>query len=270
MQEVIAELDADILVLMDVDYDLGTLALGALADYPHRFALRPNRGRHTGTDVDGDGRLNEPEDAVGYAAFSGQSGMGVLSRFPIADDDVRDLSQTRRGDIPGTLAKGVELEQWVSTTGHWDVPVRLPNGTLLHLLMWYATPPVFDGPEDRNGRRNHDEAALWSAYLDGVLGHAPPARFVLTGAANLDLEKSDGRPEALAALLSRREVQSVGPTEPTVHWPQTGELRVDYVLPSTTLRVIDSGVLSGRHLSDASRHRPVWIDIQIEGAGHGG
>ena len=38
----------------------------------------------------------------------------------------------------------------------------------LHLLAHHPTPPVFDGPEDRNGRRNHDEAALWTAWLDGA------------------------------------------------------------------------------------------------------
>ena len=29
----------------------------------------------------------------------------------------------------------------------------------------HPTPPAFDGPEDRNGRRNHDEIRFWSDYL---------------------------------------------------------------------------------------------------------
>ena len=35
----------------------------------------------------------------------------------------------------------------------------------LHLLISHPTPPAFDGPEDRNGRRNHDEIRFWSDYL---------------------------------------------------------------------------------------------------------
>ena len=35
----------------------------------------------------------------------------------------------------------------------------------LHLLASHPTPPAFDGPEDRNGRRNHDEIRLWNDYL---------------------------------------------------------------------------------------------------------
>ncbi len=59
--------------------------------------------------------------------------------------------------------------QRLSSVGHWDVPVLLGAGKRLHLLAFAAGPPVFDGPEDRNGKRNHDEVAFWSLYLDGRL-----------------------------------------------------------------------------------------------------
>lgn len=45
---------------------------------------------------------------------------------------------------------------------------------------------------------------------------------------------------------------------------------MDYVLPSTGLRVIDAGVFwplstdDGADLLDASDHRLVWVDIEIE------
>ena len=52
----------------------------------------------------------------------------------------------------------------LSSKSHWDVPVRI-GSTTLHLLASHPTPPAFDGPEDRNGRRNHDEIRFWSDYL---------------------------------------------------------------------------------------------------------
>lgn len=49
------------------------------------------------------------------------------------------------------------LEQFpLSSKSHWDVPIVV-NGQRIHLLASHPTPPTFDGPEDRNGRRNHDE-----------------------------------------------------------------------------------------------------------------
>ncbi len=42
----------------------------------------------------------------------------------------------------------------------------LVGKTTLHLLASHPTPPAFDGPEDRNGRRNHDEIRFWNDYLD--------------------------------------------------------------------------------------------------------
>ncbi len=49
----------------------------------------------------------------------------------------------------------------LSSKNHWDVPVRVGKRTV-HLLISHPTPPAFDGPEDRNGLRNHDEIRFWS------------------------------------------------------------------------------------------------------------
>ena len=76
-----------------------------------------------------------------------------------------------QGNDPPDLA----AVQRLATTGFWDVPVETPSGQL-HLLAWHATPPVFDGPEDRNGRRNHDEAAFWRLLLEGALPMPPRIR----------------------------------------------------------------------------------------------
>jgi len=55
----------------------------------------------------------------------------------------------------------------LSSKSHWDVPVNTPNGPL-HIYASHPTPPVFDGPEDRNGLRNADEIRFWSLYLNGT------------------------------------------------------------------------------------------------------
>ncbi|MEM7487909.1 MAG: endonuclease/exonuclease/phosphatase family protein, partial [Pseudomonadota bacterium] len=62
--DVIAHARADILLLLGVDWDHDGLALEALAarlserglDYPHGLAPRPNSGRPSGFDLDGNGR----------------------------------------------------------------------------------------------------------------------------------------------------------------------------------------------------------------------
>ena len=290
--QVIAAADADVLLLTGFDWDGDGAALSAFADllkaagadYPHRHAGRPNSGMATGLDLDGDGRMGTGDDAQGFGLFSGQGGMALLSRLPLGE--VTDHSALLWRDLPGNLMPAVPPEvaevQRLSSTAHWEVPVTV-GGATLTLLAWSATPPVFDGPEDRNGRRNHDEAAFWLTRL-------PPERFVLMGDTNLDPVDGDGRREGMAALLARvqdprpksegaamapREganaVQKGDPALDTADWPDAdgpGNLRVDVVLPSPDLTVTGSGVLwpaPGQPLAEtaatASPHRLVWVDL---------
>nr|WP_245837687.1 endonuclease/exonuclease/phosphatase family protein [Tropicimonas sediminicola] len=309
---VIARVHPDILLLTGFDVDHGNAALSALADrmaeagapYPHRFSLRSNAGMATGLDLDGNGRAGEPRDAQGYGRFAGQGGMAILSRFPVLADEVTDFSALLWKDLPGAHlpeAEGVPFPseaalalQRLSSTGHWVVPVALPGGGRLHLLAYAATPPVFDGPEDRNGLRSADETALWQRYLDGALGPAPPERdFVILGKVNLDPLDGDGRHAAVRALLSDPRLQDPAPTGEggalnptaghhgapeldTADWPEPaeggpGNLRVDYVLPAAGMRVLAAGVhwpsggLAGEEAAAASRHRLVWADLEPEG-----
>jgi hypothetical protein len=277
-----------------VDWDLQGVALGLLADrlaaaglaYPHRLALRPNTGTQTGFDVDGNGRLGDPADAQGWGLFSGQGGMAILSRLPLGPP--QDHSGFLWRDLPGAMIpEGTDPEllavQRLATTGFWDVPVITTEGPL-HLFAWHASPPVFDGPEDRNGKRNHDEAAFWRLYLEGALPMAPPdAPFVLLGIGNLDPADGDGLRAGMAALLSYPALQDPEPrgthgrTEPahrgdpaldTAAFDRTGGLRLDYVLPSADLRVTAAGVLwppaddpLATDLAAASPHFPVWVDL---------
>jgi hypothetical protein len=267
------------------------------------FAYPPNSGRQTGRDMDGDGRSGTAEDAQGYGEFPGQGGMALFSRLPVIAAESRDFSGVLWQDLPGALLSaggppgGAAPGQRLSSTGHWDLSLRLPDGEEMRLWAWHATPPVFDGPEDRNGRRNHDEAAFWISYLDGRLPTKPSdTPFVLLGDANLDPADGDGRPEALLALLSHPRLtdpmpRSVGgavasardggvnavhrgdPALDTADWRdaegEAGNLRVDYVLPSSEWKVLASGVWwpgdgpASETAATASRHRLVWVDVVL-------
>ncbi|WP_267899571.1 endonuclease/exonuclease/phosphatase family protein [Gemmobacter lutimaris] len=296
---VIVALDADVLLLTGVDFDAEQAALTALRgrlaeaglSYGWQFALGPNAGLPTELDIDRDGRLNGPRDAMGYGAFRGQGGMALLSRLPIRAEAAVDYTGFLWADLPGALlppGMGAEERalQRLSSVNHWQVGLDLPDGTKLELLAWAATPPVFDGPEDRNGRRNHDEAAFWLRLLDGALPLDPPqAPFVLLGDANLDTQDGDGRPEALRALLSDPRLQDPAPRAAEVspepdhkgdpaldtafYAKGPGGLRVDYILPSAGLRVTGAGVMRpqtgplAEALAAASRHFPVWVTLDL-------
>lgn len=300
---VVAHADADAIVLAGFDYDANLAALNAYADrltgYPYRFALAPNRGLQTGLDGDNDGRLGEPEDAQGYGRFAGDGGLAILSRWPVQTSDVRDLSQITWRDLDGNLApETTSPYQRLSTTGHWVVPLKTSENQSLNIMVWHATPPVFDGPEDMNGKRNHDEAALWLQLLNGRLGQIPQPPFILAGVSNLDPVDGDGINAALNALLTHPALTDPRPRSPgartatqadggvntthqgdpaldTVDWPDTenrpGNLRVTLALPSSDLTVLQSGVLwpeaANAPLSQdvqlASRHRLVWLDLCI-------
>lgn len=307
LREVVAEVSPDVLLLQGVDYDHGLATLTALrdwlsaggADYRHIFALEPNTGVPTGYDMDGDGRLGEPEDNQGFGRFYGENGMALLSRYPIDTANAQDFSALLWTDLPGAIlprkdgapfpsaeAQGVLR---LASVAHWMVPVESPGGPLT-LLMFHAAPPVFDGPEDRNGRRNHDQLIFWQHVMDGQFGAAPARPFVLMGVANIDPEDGEGRHEAIRALLTDPRLQDPMPARPagpmqdspghlsdarldTVAWPapEPGHKRVSYVLPSAGVEVLGSGVFwppKGHADEDmvatVSRHRLVWVDLRLD------
>ncbi|SLN20143.1 hypothetical protein ROJ8625_00719 [Roseivivax jejudonensis] len=265
-----------ILVLTEIDYDHAGAALAALADrlraggldYPHRFLRRPNTGRPTGRDIDGDGRAHGPRDAQGWGRFSGEGGSAILSVHPVETSDARDLSGFLWRDLPGTriAPKDPAYEvQRLSSDVHWVVPIRLPSSPRpLSLMVFHATPPVFDGPDDRNGRRNADEIRLWQVLLNGTSGLpriTPP--FVIAGDANLDPEAGDGRRGAIRDLLSDPRLQDPMPRTASVDWSRLGlgEMRVSYLLPSRDLVLRDAGTY--RAAPEAGEHRLVWIDVAL-------
>lgn len=261
----------DILLLTGFDWDYQGQALagfaamleGQGASYPYRFAARPNSGVPSGFDMNGNGKATDPQDAQGYGRFTGDSGLAILSRYPVGE--VRDFSGMLWRDLPDAQIDGAGLTpeaqavQRLSSTAHWDVPIALPEGAL-HLWVFAATAPVFDGPEDRNGRRNHDETAFWLHYLDGNLpARRADAPFILLGKANLDPAKGEGRREALLSLLADPRLQDPLPSVDTADFGGAlGTMRVDYVLPDVRLKVLDAGVYWA---TEASRHGLAWVEV---------
>ena len=133
-----------------------------------------NTGLNSGMDLNGNGIPGEAEDAWGFGKFPGQYGMMVLSRFPLKLE--RSFRLFKWIDMPGALMplntdgsswypEKISKEFRLSSKNHWDISVNI-NGQTVNFLVSHPTPPVFDGPEDRNGARNYDEIRLWADYVD--------------------------------------------------------------------------------------------------------
>lgn len=196
--------------------------------YPYHFIAPSNTGVPSGVDLDRNGEIAGGNDALGFGLFPGQYGMLVLSRLPIEQSKIRTFRRFLWRDMPNNLIP----PDWyspealailpLSSKSHWDVPVALPgNEETLHLLASHPTPPGFDGPEDRNGRRNHDEIRLWADYISGPLradylvddagqrgGLPAEALFVIAGDLNADPIDGGSRPGAIAQLLDHPRIHA--------------------------------------------------------------
>ena len=97
--------------------------------------------------------------------------MAVISRYQLLDDQARTFQKFKWKDLPENLiphewysADEVQIFR-LSSKSHWDIPVKIGDKRV-HLLVSHPTPPVFDGAEDRNGRRNYDELRMWVHYIE--------------------------------------------------------------------------------------------------------
>ena len=291
VQAVIADIIAvrpDVIVLHRFDWDAETRAGKTFQDrlakagwpMPHAFAPRPNTGAPTGQDINGNGRVNDGSDAQGFGHFRGNRALIILSRFPFGLDP-KDFSSLLWADLPKSQtsdAPALAAVQRLSSVAHVIVPIETPKGSI-DLFTFHATTPVFDGPDDRNGRRNADEILFWDTM--GHLDQTNP--FVLAGNFNLDPVDGEGKQAALHKILSHPNVQDPEPKSDggtnaadadhtgdpgldTVDWADDapGNLRVSYALPSANLSIIDSGVhWPVGHTNAASRHRIVWVDVML-------
>lgn len=304
---IINHISPDTLILTDFDYDAGGAALSAFSDiladpYQYQFALRPNAGMQTGLDVDGDGFTGDARDAMGYGRFLGNGGIALLTRHSVDLGDVNDLTDLLWRDVPDAVlpqmnvtafpSDDVQAVLHVSSSGHWIVPINLGVQTVT-LLVFSATAPVSDGPEDFNGLRNRDELRVWNAVLDGTLA-VPLINPVIIGNVNADPFDGQGIRSGIAGVLTRPDLQDTKPmsagarqaSDPeqvgdpaldTADWSDSGpgNLRLSYILPSCDLNVMDAGVfwpaasdpmavLLGNDGLAAGPHRLVWVDVEIE------
>ncbi|WP_419580168.1 endonuclease/exonuclease/phosphatase family protein [Stieleria magnilauensis] len=260
--------------------------------FPYIYSAPSNTGIDSTLDLNNDGQLGSGNDAWGYGIYPGQYSMTVYSRFPIDTASIRSFQTLRWKDLPGAIrpvdpATGqpyYDDATWsklrLSSKNHIDVPIQIGD-RVLHVLASHPTPPVFDGPEDRNGARNHDEIEFWNHYLsdddaadtwliddDGRAGPLDAdASFVVMGDLNADPIDGSGRREAITRLLNHSRTRDVQQSK-TADFGRNGLMRVDFVLPSKDLNVIDSGVFwpTGDDPQStwikASDHRLVWIDVK--------
>jgi Endonuclease/Exonuclease/phosphatase family len=262
-------------------------------DYPYAFVAPSNTGVPSGFDLNNDGTVGGGDDAFGFGLFPGQFGMAVFSRYPIDERDARTFQTFRWVDMPGAMLPDdpntsapadwyspAELEVFrLSSKSHWDLPIHIGRKTV-HFLVSHPTPPVFDGPEDRNGTRNFDEIRFWADYVAGGKraayiyddegkrgGLKHGARFVIAGDQNSDPLDGDSVPGAIQQLIEHHRIVDPAPTSDgaveasalqgganashesdpafdTADFADTapGNLRADYVLPSKALRPKGAGV----------------------------
>lgn len=306
--ETIQRTDPDVLLINEFDYVEGGRAAelfrdnylevghngAAPVDYPYYYVAPVNTGVPSGLDLDNSGTVGGGNDAFGFGTFPGQYGMVVYSKHPIATDDVRTFRNFLWKDMPGAVLPDdpatPEPADWyspaeldavrLSSKSHWDVPIRIGERTV-HFLVSHPTPPTFDGAEDRNGTRNHDEIRLWADYVsdradylyddEGTFGGLPRGnRFVIAGDQNADPFDGDSFDDAILQLLGHPRVRNPHPAsagaveasardaaanlahtgpaaQDTADFADAlpngpGNLRADYVLPDRFTKVRDAGV----------------------------
>ena len=281
------------------------------------FMAPTNTGQSSGLDLDRNGTVvsdypavpprgtqASPEalayagDCWGFGTFPGQYGMALLvdDRLKILTDRARTFRLLPWDYMPGAhLPSRADGTPWftdaerhivrLSSKSHWDVPVEMPGGAVLHVLCSHPTPPVFDGPEKRNARRNHDEIRFWADYINSEPyivddtntpgGLAEGSWFVIMGDLNADRNKGDNFKEPIGTLLLANprvnaSCTPVSDTEvPGLETTDTAafKMRVDYILPSKQIDIARCGmwrIAPGPPGSPfPSDHFPVWAELVL-------
>ena len=218
--EIIQRAGPDVLLINEFDFDRTQAAAcssettcrcrqnGAAADrlpipvhraveHGHPVRLRPRQQRR---------RIGGPGRRLRLRLLPRPVRHGRLLDVPDRRDDVRTFQIFLWKDMPGALLPDDPTTpapaDWyspdelavfrLSSKSHWDLPIQVGKKPV-HFLVSHPTPPVFDGPEDRNGTRNHDEIRFWADYVTpGESG------------ATSTTTRAGRRPEARASLRDRR------------------------------------------------------------------
>lgn len=209
--------------------------------YPTIHYYPVNTGMPSGFDLDRDGQTDGPGDAYGYGRYPGQYGMVLFARQQSAG--AHTFTDLPWRSVPGALlpkdpATGAsyytaeELARFpLPSKGFWDCGVWWPSprhgNRPIHLRLLYShpTPPVFDGPEDRNGRRNYDEIGLIAKYasidrentdellfaddnMEGYAAMPEGAPFVVLGDLNADPVDGESYAGAIDQLLKHPRINA--------------------------------------------------------------
>ena len=334
--EIIQIIHPDVLVLNEIDHDIDALLAGnglplnALRfnnaylnqgenplSYPFVYVAPCNTGFLTGKDLDNNGKVateadrgsrDHGGDCYGYGVYPGQYSMAILSRYPLQNKNAHTFQKFLWKDLPDNLiptewysADEIDIFR-LSSKSHWDIPVKIGN-KIVHLLASHPTPPVFDGVEDRNGRRNYDEIRMWVHYInnDSVMvddsgirgGLAENESFIVVGDLNAapQGDKLESGQRAIDQLLKHARINDCGdllvskgaldghkPGPPkyierrTAGWDGRG-LRIDHLLPSKDLKPVSGGVYwpdatvdadGAAMAKKASDHRLIWLEFDLK------
>jgi len=278
--------------------------------YPYLIQIPSNTGIPSDVDYNRDGKVELPNDAFGFGKYEGQYAFALLSKFPLDLKQIRSYQNLLWSEMPNARqpmqtdgTPYYSKEAWatfrLSSKNHIDIPIKLPNGKTIHTILAHPTPPVFDGPEDRNGLRNYDEIRLLKDYISNASylvddnnkkgGLKPDQRFVIMGDLNADPVDGDSPIGTIDQLLQSPLVNPLPTTGSwipksnggKVHHQKKGDKgdpaydtsffgkRIDYVIPSKNMEVVGSGVfwpVEGEALYElvkekrASDHLLVWVD----------
>jgi len=301
--EIIQRVRPDVLLVNEFDYDEASEGLKAFQEkflgvsqngqkpieYPHVYAGPVNTGEDSGIDLNLDGRHQMPRDGFGFGYFPGQYALVVLSKHPIDREKVRTFQRFLWKDMPDAklpidpASKQPYYPDHVmdvfrlSSKSHWDLPITVGEKTI-HFLVSHPTPPVFDGKEDSNGCRNHDEIRMFADYVADKAeylyddagdkgGLAEGSHFVIAGDLNADPLDGASRDNAARLLTEHPLINDTKPnSEGGTYYAKeqgqantdhkadpandtgdfgdkdVGNMRIDYALPSKTLTVSGSGV----------------------------
>jgi hypothetical protein len=192
-------------------------------EYPYAFIAPSNTGVPSGFDLDDNGTVGGPNDALAF---------GSVPR-PVRDARALAVPAGRGADVPGLPLAGPARQPHPPRLLHARgargpaavVEVALGRagaGRPAHGAR-AGQPPrprrPFDGPEDRNGTRNADEILFWRHYVqpgpasralyddEGRRGGLRPGeRFVIMGDQNSDPFDGDSLPGAAQQILTARRV----------------------------------------------------------------
>jgi|GEM_PF-203270 len=262
--EIIQRVNPDVLLINEFDYnaDQPNAAIDLFRDnylevsqngqtpveYPFVYVAPSNTGVASGFDLDNNGEtVTTPgvnngyaNDALGFGNFPGQFGMVLLSKYPIDTENIRTFQNFLWKDMPNALLPDdpatPEPNDWysaeelavlpLSSKSHWDIPLEV-DGEIIHVLASHPTPPTFDGEEDRNGRRNHDEIRFWADYVtpnsgDYIVddtgttgGLAEGSAFVIMGDQNADPFDGDSFDNAISQLIENPNILASA-TDPNI------------------------------------------------------